>query len=645
MAIPRSPQAVVRRFEIVPRAFAFDRKGPQEAFASGISGLALLFGLFPFLTGCGGGRVTVSTNAFDFGSIAVNTRIKRTVVTITNTTATEVPLKPSLSGSIEGSLSRSGSCEQTLQAAASCSIVLTFAPMATGAETGELKLNLTGASAPADQSVQLSGTGVTLEPGEALVSSTNNPLVALYSYRPTSPGKVWIDFGPTVSYGFKTASRTPPADTGTASIYVAGMRANTTYHMRASVQLEDGTVLTDSDHTFSTTNFPANTLPVVTATATGTPQPGVELMTASLGTNSTYLQAYATDLAGNLIWAYDYPDRDANTIIQPIKLLPNGNFLVTTSYASQNLVDGVPTGELVDVREIDLAGNPVRDISLDQINSRLATAGFNLTVYDVHHDVEVLPNGHWILIASTIRDISGAGKVVGDVLIDLDPKLKPVWVWNEFDHLDVNRRPVSFPDWTHTNAVLYSPDDGNLLVSIRHQSWIVKVDYNNGAGTGNILWKLGEGGDFTLTNGVDPADWFYGQHLPAFFSSATAGVFSLAVMDNGFNRMVAPNTVCGSGTPCYTTVPILSIDENARTATFLFHDVLPSSQYSFWGGSTTRLANGDLEFDLCAEGANSEVDEVKITGDTSQTVWQLKTTGTNLYRATRLPSLYPGVQW
>jgi len=554
-------------------------------------------------------------------------------------------MKPAVSGGIEGSLSKSGSCEQTLQAGSSCSIVLTFSPVAAGAQAGALDLNLAGSNVPADQAVQLTGTGVTLQPGEALVSSTNNPLVALYSYHPISPGKVWIDFGTTTSYGLKTVTRSTPADTGTVSIYVAGMRANTTYHMRASVAVADGIVLTDSDHTFTTTNFPSDTLPVVTATNTGTPQPGVELMTASVGTNATYLQAYATDLAGNLIWGYDYPDREANTIIQPIKLLPNGNFLVTTSYPSQDLVNGVPKGELVDVREIDLAGNPVRDISLNKINSRLAAAGFDLIVYDFHHDVEVLPNGHWILIASTIRNIAGMGDVVGDVLIDLDTKLRPVWVWNEFDHLDVSRRPVGFPDWTHTNAVLYSTDDGNLLVSIRHQSWIVKVDYNNGAGTGNVLWRLGEGGDFRLTNGIDPIDWFYGQHLPAFFSSETAGVFSLALMDNGFNRMIAPNAVCGPGAACYTTVPILSIDENARTATFLFRQVLPASEYSSWGGGTTKLANGDLEFDLCAEGGNSEVREVKITGDVPQAVWQMKTTGTNLYRATRLPSLYPGVQW
>ena len=28
--------------------------------------------------------------------------------------------------------------------------------------------------------------------------------------------------------------------------------------------------------------------------------------------------------------------------------------------------------------------------------------------------------------------------------------------------------------------------DGNILVSMRHQSWVLKIDYNNGAGTGNV---------------------------------------------------------------------------------------------------------------------------------------------------------------
>ena len=83
--------------------------------------------------------------------------------------------------------------------------------------------------------------------------------------------------------------------------------------------------------------------------------------------------------------------------------------------------------------------------------------------------------------------------MLGDVIVDLDQNMQPVWAWNEFNHLDPNRHPWNFPDWTHTNAIIYSKDDGNILVSMRHQNWIVKVSYDNGTGDGSILWHLGEG--------------------------------------------------------------------------------------------------------------------------------------------------------
>jgi hypothetical protein len=38
------------------------------------------------------------------------------------------------------------------------------------------------------------------------------------------------------------------------------------------------------------------------------------------------------------------------------------------------------------------------------------------------------------------------------------------------------------------------------------------------------------------------------------------------------------------------------------------------------------------------------VDEITL-GTTPQKVWTLNTNGQNLYRANRMPSLYPGVQW
>jgi hypothetical protein len=65
----------------------------------------------------------------------------------------------------------------------------------------------------------------------------------------------------------------------------------------------------------------------------------------------------------------------------------------------------------------------------------------------------------------TINNVSGipAGTaVLGDVLIDWDlEKGAAVWTWSSFDHLDLKRAPYGISDWTHGNAVIYSPDDGN----------------------------------------------------------------------------------------------------------------------------------------------------------------------------------------
>ena len=135
-----------------------------------------------------------------------------------------------------------------------------------------------------------------------------------------------------------------------------------------------------------------------------------------------------------------------------------------------------------------------------------------------HHSVLALPNGHWILLATETRAYAnlpgypGTTTVIGDALVDVDQNSNPVWVWNTFDHLDINRHPMNFPDWTHSNGMLYSTDDHNLLLSMRHQNWIIKIEYLDGQGSGKVLWHLGEGGDFKLVGATDPTDWFYAQH-------------------------------------------------------------------------------------------------------------------------------------
>lgn len=485
------------------------------------------------------------------------------------------------------------------------------------------------------------------------VSATQNPLVAMYTLQPAVPATVSVEFGMTLAYGQRTAEL---ATTGNSvSIPVAGMRQNTTYHMRARLRLANGAAIEDSDHTFTTGSFDPSTLPrIIATTAAGAhPQSGVEMVNPALSSIPNFLQAFVSDLAGNIIWGYAYPDRDAKSIIQPIKLLANGHLGMLISYPSQYAFTPAEQSKLNLVREIDLTGATIRQLTLADLNQRLAQAGSLLTLLDLHHDFIVLPNGHWIVIANTAKNFTnlpgrpGVTQVLGDVLVDLDPNWKPVWIWNEFDHLDVNRHPMNFPDWTHTNAVLYTQPDGNLLVSIRHQNWLVKVDYRNGAGSGAILWRLGNEGDFRLQNGTSPTDWFYAEHNPTFQSDATSGNFTLSFMDNGDDRAFPPGVQCDKapGPPChYTTIPVFQIDESAKTATLLLHHILPPAQYSFWGGANTRLANGDIEFDLCSQADHAaQVQEMTKT-DPMRPVWQMIIANEDVYRANRIPSLYPGVQ-
>ncbi len=107
-----------------------------------------------------------------------------------------------------------------------------------------------------------------------------------------------------------------------------------------------------------------------------------------------------------------------------------------------------------ELQEVDLSGTVIWQMCGRGSKQRFGAAtcaGCNITIVGTHHDFAVLPNGHVVVIASTERDVAGT-TVTGDVLIDLDQNHNPVWLWNEFDHLNVNRRPFKYPDWTHTNA-------------------------------------------------------------------------------------------------------------------------------------------------------------------------------------------------
>lgn len=516
------------------------------------------------------------------------------------------------------------------------------------AATDVLRLRTRAAKlvAAALQLVVLAGCGSSKHSAESTchpqsrVSPTQNALVANFDLTSCNAASAYVEFGPDTNYGLRTSSEQPDAK-GAMSFLVAGMKQNSVYHMRAVITAADGTESHGPDVTFKTGALLGSDLPStkVMVTAGMTPSSGVEL--ASISKLSVGGQVLGFDNAGNVIWYYNFDP--ALGIAQPIKLLPNGHMLALLYSQSQG-----PAGATL--REIDLAGNVIHELTYDDINKSLAQAGFNLTVHSVNHDFAYLPNGHLILIGTDEKAISNlpgySNPVVvrGNDLIDLDPNYKPVWIWKAFDHMDVNRHPLGFPDWTHANSVAYSPDDGDLLVSLRHQSWVIKVNYDNGKGNGDILWRLGYQGDFTFNGPV--ADWFFAQHYVRYLSSNTTGKTEIGVFDNGNDRVVDSNgTLCGAqgAIACYSRSAIFNVDEDKKTASVAW---AYKEAYSGWGGVTQLLDNSNVFVDESAPSDDPQGGRVQEVTRTSppKLVWSLEV-GANLYRTTHLDSLYPGVKW
>jgi arylsulfate sulfotransferase len=515
-------------------------------------------------------------------------------------------------------------------------------------------LDLASPSAMANAQVSVVGPGA--------VATTGNGQVAAYTITLPSTGTVAVNFGTSTSYGRNTWQVPSPANGGATTVLVAGMNADSAYHMQAVVTLANGLSFTDADHTFNTTeSVPASLLPAVTTSSPGVPAPGVVLL------SDLQVGALAYDLKGNMVWGYNTPEISYNDEVQPARLLPDGNMMVQITPLSGYPLDGLPPpeGSIFEVREVDLGNTIIRSLTMAKLQANLNATGYRdnqdnpVTILDMHHDVIVNPTtGHWVILGMYAQNISGLTgytkpvTVFGDIILDVDPAhdFAVKWIFDEFKALDVNRHPYQFPDWTHTNALLYSADDGNLLISVRHQSWVIKVNYKDGTGDSSVMWRLGYQGDFQLLqNGVadtNTQDWQYQEHEPAFTTTATSGVFGLTMMDNGDQRVFSPGATCPvaltSGQCLYSRTPIFTVDETMKTADLSNGAVSPV--YSYFGGNAGLLANGDQEADFCGAAGGAQITEMTV-GDSPTLVWKMTTVNSTQYRGHRLGSLYPGVTW
>jgi hypothetical protein len=462
------------------------------------------------------------------------------------------------------------------------------------------------------------------------VIATSHPLVLLYSAPPCEEGsRMKVRFqgpdGSTQDTPYRECS--PDQD---MNFYLAGMRASSTYYIFHVVDsggsYESGPIIT-------ATTGPLNA-DVPEAAPLRAP-PAVTDEPVVLHEN-VFASQIATDLAGNVIWFY--PGVPLSFMTRPAG---GGTFFGIMQDPS-----GDPWRQIV--REFALTGLTVRETNAGRVNEQLKAAG-KRPINSFHHEALRLPDGNIAVLAGVeqlLTGVQGAGAVdvLADMVIVLDPDLNVVWTWDAFDHLDPRRLatleeqcvpnvcpPLTLArtanDWTHGNAIEAAPD-GNLLVSLRNQDWVVKIQYDSGDGDGALLWRLGPGGDFKLTP-ADPGLWFSHQHDPRYEPFRTD---RLMILDNGNVRRDTDNKANSRG-------QVYQIDEAAKTATLALNVDL--GLYSLALGSAEKLRNGNYWFDV---GFLPDASGVSTQTDASgKEVYSLRTAAP-VYRSYRLADMYSPVR-
>jgi arylsulfate sulfotransferase len=455
--------------------------------------------------------------------------------------------------------------------------------------------------------------------GAQAINPTANPLVALYSSPPCAAGGLYMRVN-MLRTGAAAPSYTSwkPCTAGlNLNFIVAGMRAATLYSINSETW--NGSTLTPGPTLTFTAGTPSVIFPYVTVPtpfASGDSSPERFTLMAFFGTFPT-----AFDLSAQPVWYYQDPLGTTPTITRPV---PGGEILIIANGA--NSAGTAVTAQQI-LREIDLAGNIVRETNatllseevakLSGIASSCSLGGADCLVGAFHHEATPLPNGHTLVLTDEEKIFTDGTQgssptnpvdIIGDIIVDLDTNWQVAWYWRAFDYLDANRAAILgetckngqggcppilltkgfAQDWLHANALYFTPSDGSVLFSMRHQDWVVKIDYGNGTGTSKVLWTLGLGGDFTI-NSSDPYPWFSHQHDPGFVQDGTT---ILAMFDNGNTRVSPPPLGLGSGD---SRGYVLNVDQVNMVATpVLLADL---GFYSLAYGSAEMLSNGDYDFE------------------------------------------------
>lgn len=205
----------------------------------------------------------------------------------------------------------------------------------------------------------------------------------------------------------------------------------------------------------------------------------------------------AIDANGEVVWHYQSDYRTAG-----IDRLQDGNILMHRTDFSTLIIDLLGN----EVRQYYAAKRP---FPTPDNPDAIPIEGLQT----LHHQPHQMPNGNFLAFSANgylledyytqDTDPNAPRKdlmVMADTVVQLTPQGEVIWSWNTLDHLDPYRIGYDTTnsywwvrgfdqhmDWSHGNGLSYDEADDSILVSLRNQSAILKVDSK----TKEIKWILG----------------------------------------------------------------------------------------------------------------------------------------------------------
>jgi arylsulfate sulfotransferase len=462
-------------------------------------------------------------------------------------------------------------------------------------------------------------------------------------------------------------------------VAVLGLRADRAYTLQVQITA-DGQSAAADPLAFRTAPLP-EVLPTlrVTRSEPERMEPGLTIFSlfrwenARADNNFGYF--VAVDSAGEVVWYYAIGAPAA-----ALHRLPSGDF---------QFIHGVPP---TFIRRIDPLGNTIREFHAVALGDRLRDGAIPVDVDTFHHDFAPQPDDSLLALSTEVRRLErfplyvgrprrgfGPANVVGDVVAHVMPDGRVAKRWSLLDILDPQRVTWSShdsfwdqraynhiqegtKDWSHANTIVRDPSDGGLVLSLRHQDAVVKID----AATSEVKWILGTRANWRgelaqkVLRPTARLEWPFHQHGVKFTPHGT-----LLMFDNGNLRAIPPARPMPP-TEAYSRAVEYEIDEDAMSITQVWSYGGPDDGERFYSpflcDADWLPQTGNV---LVTDGAHVTDEEgqpvnnppgaqqwarlVEVTHEEDpQVVWELliddrptrPNVGWSVYRSERLPSLY-----